>query len=431
MQTITCTLVGFGHHGWRGDDLGKRLSEARGKRVVLMREEDNDRNSDATIGFIDTLKVCYVANDECHATASYLQNSLSEILEGTVTEVDVANKRCKAVVSVDETTKITPPNEDCAFKEWEQRHQELPTMRTSVTEQRLAMLQRDTMMLLASGAALDGPLKANLESYISLMRLDISREATVCRRQIADMMGQSHDEEIRMMGRNLEVMITAMGSDATCAALVRYIGRELPKLKPFTDMIQRNAHFDLQQLEQALADFPYHLYDEYKVSQADFVSRLYYRQIPGRILRRFLSALLLLQWRKEHTSEADLQAEMANKVLEYVDRLSPYVAEPWQGHTSALWKAIIAKYQERLAQTGKAKNVEFNARFVCMVAGRLIQNGVYDQQISQTRYGELMKLNNIVMRTSINKALCDNTDVRRFVDSLSSKPPSGNRNAKQ
>lgn len=385
---------------------------------MLIREEDNDRNSDATVGFIDGKKVCYVANDECHDSSLYLQNSPFGVLEGVVSKVDTANKRCKADFYVDENVKITPPNEDYAFQEWEERYKDIPLMRTDAVEQRLTMLQRHIEMTLANGATFNKALKDEFDDYIGITRLDISREATQSRRRIANLMLQSHDQKIRSLGEKLELIITKMGGDTTCAALVRYIARELPARKPFDDMTKRNSNFNQLRLEEAMAAFPYHLYDEYHISQPGFVSRLYYRKIPGRILRRFLSGLLLLEWLKNHISATCQQAEITNRVQNFVSSISSYATEPWKDRVGNLWRAITNKYYERMAQTGRAKDTSFNARLVCSIVGHLITIGVYDRQTSQTHYAQLLKLNGKDMRTNINKGLADHNDVKKFVNNL-------------
>lgn len=318
MIRIECTLVGFRHHAWQGDGLDRHLAEARGKRVVLMRDEANDRNRCATVVCIDSEVVGYVANDQCHVTSAYLACGTVGLLYGQVTDVDVPNRRCTATIEVEEEVAVTPIEADAAFETWDKAHSLLPVMRFDDTELRLMMLQRDIVHLLATHRDLDDTLRTNLEAYCRLCPYDVSREATQCRRQIADLLAASPHSAVRAWAKRVEVLITGMGSDETTEAVARYIRVQLPRRRVFADMARRYACTDPTEVEQALRGFPYGLYAEYEVSPTDFVSMLYYRQIPARVLRRFLSGVLLLECLRGRLAADGDRQRRQREVAEYV-----------------------------------------------------------------------------------------------------------------
>ena len=171
----------------------------------------------------------------------------------------------------------------------------------------------------------------------------------------------------------------------------------------------------LVEMEQALKAMPHGLHDEYRLSVADFVSRAYYLKIPRRILRRFVSAELLLD-RLVHADAADgANEEIRLAAIEYISRANPYITPGWLSRADALWSDIIEQYALRLTRLNGAKDTRFNARFVCQVMGRLIDLGIYDDAVSQAEYGRRMALNGRDMRSSINRALIDDEETRRAI----------------
>ena len=418
MIRIECTLVGFRHHAWQGDGLDRHLAEARGKRVVLMRDEGNDRNRCATVVCIDSEVVGYVANDQCHVTSAYLACGTVGLLYGQVTDVDVPNRRCTATIEVEEEVAVRPIEADTAFEAWDRAHGQLPVMRFDDTELRLMMLQRDIVHLLTTHHGLDDTLRTNLEAYCRLCPYDVSREATQCRRQIADLLAASPHTAVRAWAKRIEVLITGMGSDETTEAVARYIRVQLPRRRVFADMARRYACTDPTGVEQALRSFPYGLYAEYEVSPTDFVSMLYYRQIPARVLRRFLSGVLLLECLRGRLAADGDRQRRQREVAEYVARIESCASAAWRGRTQQLWQRIADAYDSRLAKLNGAKGTRFNARFVCNVVGRLIDLGVYTAEVSQAEYGRRLAVGGKDMRPSVNKGLADEATVKTFVDAL-------------
>lgn len=414
-KTLTCTLVGFRHHAWQGDTLDERLGQCEGKRVVLMHDEYNDRNEEATAAYIDTSMVGYVSNDECHVTATYCEHSLDGILVGRIKTVDVANRRMQAEVLVDDNVRIDEPTGRSAFDEWEQEHRNLPVMGVDDDERRLRMLQRDIIYLLREDNALDPILRADLETYERLMPFDVSREATMSRRCIADMMSRSSHEEVAAWGRRLDIRITQMGSPEACAQLAEYFCGILPTRSVFREMARRHAHADLMRIESSLRAFPYDLYNEYQVSKTDFVSKLYYRQVPARPLRRFVSGLLLTEHLRGRLSAVGQQQRTIREAVAYAETIATYATNQWQGSTRQLWLRIASDNVARLMELNGAKNTTFNRRMVCQVIGFLIAKGVYRSDITQSQYGKILQHDGKDMRTSVNKALTDEDELRACI----------------
>lgn len=145
---------------------------------------------------------------------------------------------------------------------------------------------------------------------------------------------------------------------------------------------------------------------------------LYYRQIPARVLRRFLSGVLLLECLRGRLAADGDRQRRQREVAEYVARIESCASAAWRGRTQLLWQRITDAYDSRLAKLNGAKGTRFNARFVCNVVGRLIDLGVYTAEVSQAEYGRRLAVGGKDMRPSVNKGLADEATVKTFVDAL-------------
>lgn len=415
MISIHCTLVGFRHHAWRGTQLEERLARAIGREVVLMRDRENHRNPEAAIACIDSEVVAYVNNDDCHRIAAYLDATEYGLLYGVITAADAHSCRCRAEMEVDKEIYIEPLMSDGRYDEWDEAWSHIPIARLGDDELRQDMLQHHVLAQLSHHTAASDNLCRDIERYMQGMRYDLSGEASQTRRTIADRLLASGDEQLAEYGRRMDVAITEMGNNEVCADIAHHITRRLAQSAGVADALRHIGGIDRHEMEQALKAMPHGLHDEYRLSVADFVSRAYYLQIPRRILRRFVSAELLLD-RLVHADAADgANEEIRLAAIEYISRANPYITPGWLSRADALWSDIIEQYALRLTRLNGAKDTRFNARFVCQVMGRLIDLGIYDDAVSQAEYGRRMALNGRDMRSSINRALIDDEETRRAI----------------
>ena len=418
MTAIHCTLVGFRHHAWQGTLLAQRLAEAPGSRVVLMRDSENHRNTEAAVACVGAEVVAYVTNDECHRIAAYLDDTEYGLLYGSITQVNVGDQRCTASIEVERPVPVAPAPDDGSFDEWDSQWADLPLARMGDADLQMLMLERDILSMLHQADAPTPLLVSELDKYLQLTPLDISGEATACRRQIADLLGASPDVALRAYGQRLEVTITAMGSNETCERTAHYISDEWAGSSPFQAMAQRHQTASRELLTQALDAFPHHLHREYTLSVPDFVSIAYYLRVPRHALRRFVSCELLLDALARQADAPGADQRMRQAVAEYVRRIDSCATPQWQPHIAGLWQALVSALADRLARLNGAKDTLFNARLVCMVIGRLIERGVYDASVTQAEYGRRLALGNRDMRSSVNRALTGDDALRNLVDHL-------------
>lgn len=421
MFTVDCTLVGFRHHAWRGNSLGTRLATAQGQRVVLMRDCDNHRNREATVAYIDTEVVAYVTNDECHRMAAYLDSSEYGVLYGIITSVDVSYYRCTACIEVENKLEIPPVVENTEFDSWDSRWNNLPMPHLNDDELQLHMLQRHLVCMLSRIHSATPTLCCELDKYIQLTRYDISREASLNRRQIANLLHTDSDKTLRDYGQRMEVAITQMGDNEVCKDVARHICKSFAQSDSFAEMARGMSIADTGRMEEALRCFPCALHNEYRISVADFVSRSYYLHIPRQALRRFISCELLFAHLTLQTGANGINARTIQAVKNYTERISNYATAVWKTRTESLWEAIIDTFPNRITKLNGARDTLFSARFICMVVGRLIECGVYDKNVTQTEYGHILSLNGRDMRSSINKGLSDDKNVRESVDRIVSE----------
>lgn len=418
MTAIHCTLVGFRHHAWQGTLLAQRLAKAPGSRVVLMRDSENHRNAEAAVACVGAEVVAYVTNDECHRIAAYLDDTEYGLLYGNITQVNVSDQRCTASIEVERPVDVAPAPGDGSFDEWDSQWADLPLVRMGDADLQMLMLERDILSMLHQSTAATAPLISELDKYLQQTPLDISGEATVCRRQIADLLGASPDDTLRAYGQRLEVTITAMGSNEACERTARHISDECPRSARFQAMAQRHHTVSRELLAQALDAFPHHLHREYTLSIPDFVSIAYYLRVPRHALRRFVSCELLLEALTRQADSPGDRQRMRHAVAEYVRRIDSCATPLWQSHIVGLWQTLITALADRLARLNGAKDTLFNARLVCMVIGRLIERGVYDATVTQAEYGRRLALGSRDMRSSVNRALTGDEHLRSLVDHL-------------
>ena len=419
MTTKNYTIVGLRHHDWRGDDMVARMEQAVGKRVVLMHDETNEWNQDATAAYIDTEMVGYVANDECRQCSAYCDGAAMRLLEGRVTAADVENRRLTVAVAV---TGDEPEAQDevAIYEQWQQRYTNVPLMAYTASERRLLLLRRDLLMLLGErqgkqaacgtrAAVASDELVRDLTVYEQLMACDVSREATDDRRQIITMLLESGDEALRQWGHRLDVAVTTLGSPEARGQLAEYLFTQLTATPEFEQMASRHAQTDLRVLEDQLRLFPHRLYDEYRLSKTDFASKIYYCRIPERPLRFFLSGVLLMDYLGKEQSEEDrMQQQAAEQVQRYVGQISQYATATWQADIDRLWQQLTGLYAARFCQTHGAKNTTFNRRFACQIVGSLLAMGVYRQDVAQTEYTRMLEgSSRSSLRKDINQGVAD------------------------
>ena len=287
MKTTTFTIVGLRHHDWQ-DSLHEHMSQAKGKRVLLMREDSNDWNREATAAYIDTLMVGYVSNSQCREAAAYCDLSEQLLLEGSVVAVDEESRQLTVTVAVgDEEPQLA--DENTLYEQWEKQYNTVPMMALTADERRLQLLRRDLLFMLEKHRPYDEMMRHNLTVYEQLMAIDVSREATDDRSCIIRLMQDSTDGDIRQWGRRLTVAVTTLGSPEARQRLAHYLFSQLTATSEFRQMAQRHQQVYVEEMERQLRLFPHRLYDEYLLSHEEFASKLYYRRIPQRPLRFFLS----------------------------------------------------------------------------------------------------------------------------------------------
>ncbi len=421
MNQIHCTLVGFRYHAWRGMTLSSRIAQAQGRQVILMRDTENRRNSDAAVACIDSEVVAYVANDECHRIGSYIDTTPYGLLYGYITGVDAIDYRCTAQIEVDKTIEDRPNVKDMGFEAWNSEWSYIPVARLSDEELRLHMLQRHLLTQLSCKSTATDTLCPDIERYLTTMRYDISAEATDMRREITQMLLHSDDNELRLYGKRMDAAITAMGNNEVCTDISRYLTQHYAKSSAVSEMINRCGTIGRSELEQALMAMPGSLHSEYNLSIADFVSRAYYLHIPQRALRRFICAEILLNHATTATISNGIEQDALSAATEYISRINSYITPVWQDKTATLWHTIIEQYGIRITRLNGVKDIPFNARFICQVIGRLIDLGVYSPTVSQAEYGRMLTINGKDMRSSINRALIDNPELRKAISQLVDK----------
>lgn len=421
MNKINCTLVGFRHHAWRGMTLGNRIAHAQGRPVMLMRDSENHRNSNAAVACIDSEVVAYVSNDECHRIGSYIDTTQYGLLYGHITSVDASQYRCTAQIEVDRTIEETPATADTGFAQWDADYSHIPTARLTDEELRLHMLQRHLLTQFSCQHEVSDLLVNDIELYITMTRYDISAEATQARRAITQLLLSSYLETLRRYGQRMEAAITAMGNNDVCADIARHLTHLYAQSSAITEMMRHHGAIERSALEQALMAMPHSLHSEYRLSVADFVSRAYYLQIPRRVLRRFICGELLLYHTTKAIAQGSMNSEIISAAKEYINRISTHLTTAWQDRATALWHEILQHFAPRIVKLNGVKDSAFNARFICQVVGRLIDLGVYDDTISQAEYGRTLALNGKDMRSSINRGLIDDTDARCAISQMVDK----------
>lgn len=363
-------------------------------RVVLMHEEMNEWNHEATAAYIDTEMVGYVSNSQCGMSSAYCDQADGQLLEGRVTAVDAEHQQLTVTVAV--SGELTDRQDESALYElWERSYNMLPLMMPTGDEQRLLLLRRELLLLLRKATTMTDTLQRSLQVYEQLMARDISREAIDDRQQIVTLLLDSSDDALHQWGRRLEVEVTTLGSPEARQQLAEYIFRQLPQCDAFHMMALRYGHTDATALETQLKLFPHRLYDEYRLSPVTFVSKLYYRRIPARPLRYFISGLLLLEHLRGRTAPTERlthQHQTAlSDALDYVGRIAHCTVPEWQDSIDRLWQQLTADYAERITDTRRMKLATFNHRFVCRLVGTLLSMGVYRQDVPQTEYTRLLE----------------------------------------
>lgn len=415
MTEIHCTLVGFRHHAWRGTTLDNRIAQAQGRQVVLMRNRENHRNSDAAVAYIDNEVVAYVSNDDCRRIDSYIDATEYGLLYGRITSVDTHEYRCTALIEVTRTIGVSPYKTDTLFEQWNSTYNSMPIARHTDEELQLHMLQCHLLTQLDSRHTSIDQLCCDIERYIATTRYDISAEASQTRRIIAEKLQHCTEERLRHYAISMEAAITAMGNNEVCADIARRITHNYAQSSAIADMIRHNATIERTELEQALSAMPYKLHNEYRLSLPDFVSRAYYLHIPQQVLRRFICIELLLN-HTIHAGTADCtNQDSIRAASEYISRINRHISPNWHNKANALWDEILEQFANRITRLNGVKDTLFNARFICQTIGRLIDLGVYDSTVTQAEYGRIMAMNGRNMRSSINRGLTDDPDTRKAI----------------
>lgn len=304
MEKFRIDVVGLSHNDvrnrWR-----EYAADAVGKQMVMQPQPENQMDPYAVRVREGRLHVGYVAVPDLDVVYQALKGSGQQRLRGTVVErvlghaepgVMTEGVTDPSVLCVEvEVERIDwdyEPFDDSVYAGW---HYDGLSLMPKRLEQ-LADLTADLIDELEDGVANHDSIVEALEQLLQTHFYDVSREMTRARYRLERLLMNSGDAALQSVATRLRWRKTLLMCHESRDDVARYLFLELPTTLRQKGLEDYHYTYDnrLDELEQQLRAFPFHLYDKFLNDPVDFLREVYYKHVPRKHLFALLSGIVLM-----------------------------------------------------------------------------------------------------------------------------------------
>jgi len=380
MVKKTFDIVGL-RHSDVASHLDDFLGRVTGRAIVLMPEPDNMADSRAICAYVGVESVGYVSHSQLEEAWAVMTAQATGIVEGTVTGVNARRMTLEMETEVEGNIDMKSIYDVSLYEQWDY---EGPEVRVAREQTKLSFCTRMLELKLPESghwtAERRQQMLAILGVFMRLHRYDLSREMTLSRKRICDLLLAADDPELQAAGEELELESDYMGSREHAREMADYLLGELPLSADVQRVVSHARQYDADRVRASLERFPHRLFQEFIVDVPDFVSMVYYRHVPRRCLNRFVGGLQLLMGVGSGLPVAQPSSTTDQLIFDYTSRVSSLLSDDWTPERAAeLWRRLVSLLRADMQNTRRQSFKLFNKKLVCALIGHLRSLGVYRQ----------------------------------------------------
>ena len=290
MEKIRFDIVGLAHNDVR-DSWKEYAAGAVGKLLTMQPQSENVKDPYAIRAREGSLHVGYVAVTDLDVVYQALKGSGLQRLRGRVVESNPEPPVLTVECEVDCVDWDYEPFDDSVYAGW--RYDGLSLVPKELES--LSDLTIDIKDALKSNGDTESICRMT-KQLLDVHLYDVSREMTRDRYRIERLLAQHSDPELQEAASQMRLQK---------GMLMKHDSRDEVASHLFLDYPERlwqkeleNYHYTyynrLDELEQQLRAFPYHLYDKFLNDPVDFLREVYYKHVPRQHLLKFLSGIILM-----------------------------------------------------------------------------------------------------------------------------------------
>ncbi len=291
MEKIRFDVVALQHCDVR-DYWKEYATQAVGKQLILQRQTGNVMDRYAIRAREKALHVGYVAVPDQEWVYQAMKGSGKQRLRGVVVESNPEPPVLTVEAEVERVDWDYNPFDDSPFEGWHYDGISLipPKM------EKLGDLAADIIDELEQGSVNPDAMQKMVSQLLKSNLYDVSRELASARYRIERLLAAQQDERLREMAVGLRHQKGMLMRHMYRDQVARYLFIAMPQQLRQKDLEKCHYTHDnrLDQLEQQLRLFPFHLYDKFLSDPVDFLREVYYNHVPRERLFTLLSGIVLM-----------------------------------------------------------------------------------------------------------------------------------------
>ena len=280
-----------------GACLDEFMSEVVGRALTLRPEPTNEVDALAIRAYDwQGRHVGYVANHSKEQAWKLLIGSGRSSLRGTAVAANVEHKcvvfQCK-VETVGTVKQLYPEK---PFTDW---HYTGPVLKPTQERKKLDYMTQELMDCLDERPTWDDRQQqdfiALLEQFCTLSQHDISADMASYRRRLYLRLKGCNNAQLKRLADELRMSVGRMGRSLHGGAVCQYWMDILLRPDTHPDLLPNVKGYDVEAVRSQLETFPEGLYDLWQKNHRQFIQRLFYMQIPHRVLWPFVSGIAFVE----------------------------------------------------------------------------------------------------------------------------------------
>ena len=302
-----------------GACLDEFMSEAIGRAMTLKPEPTNPVDANAIRAYDwQGRHIGYVASYNLQLAWQLLRGSGRPSLRGSAVAVNKEHKcvtfGCE-VKTVGEVQDIYPQG---PFTSWTYTG---PLLKPTQAMTKLEYMPVELWARLDERPTWDDckreDFMALLERFCELSQYDISAEMEDYRRRLYLRLMDTDDEALHRLADELRMSIGRMGRGLKGGDILDYWLDVLSSPRTVSALLPNSKNYDVEEVRSQLEDFPEELYDLWLRDRGQFIQKVRYLHIPGKVLWQFVSGIAFVEaaTRKDLAIVIDEQEEQTVSLL--------------------------------------------------------------------------------------------------------------------
>lgn len=144
-----------------------------------------------------------------------------------------------------------------------------------------------------------------VKRFANNLKYDISGEMSDYRCRLIEMLAEIGGSEFQEIIDELKMSTGRTGRETTCGRVYDFWKEQMQSAETRKHLMVHHWRYDVREVERELEQFPEEMYFEWKADPERFVSKLYYRHIPRKVIWRFVSGIAFVEMMNARAKKAD------------------------------------------------------------------------------------------------------------------------------